>query len=108
IEKARRRHAAVTAIRDLGGDIRYDYELSTDRNSLPNTPPGSPWLRKLLPDEFFADVYEVKFDWTLPFYKQTINNLSDSRWRTDAQIHQNARVVNEGLRHVRELPELRT
>jgi hypothetical protein len=45
-DRARRQRVAVQRVRELGGDIRYDYE-----NQKGGQPPGPEWLRRLLGDE---------------------------------------------------------
>ena len=67
VERARKRHEAVEAIRKLGGYVHYDYEMDPNGFSLLLTPPPAPdWLIKLLGIDFFADVAMVDLPGTLP------------------------------------------
>lgn len=63
VRQAQRQKEAVEAISKLYGDVWYDYEfgLSDDVNDAA-TPPGPAWLRKLLGQDFFANVYSVRLD----------------------------------------------
>jgi hypothetical protein len=76
VQRAERQRRAVAAICSLKGVIHYeDDELVT------NTAPSIPWLRELLGNDYFADVYWVSL--------------------TDTQIS------NAGLDHLKGLPGLR-
>jgi hypothetical protein len=59
MEHKRRERVAVAAIRKLGGQVFYVHEKE---GSGPNKPPGPEWLRRLLGDDFFADLAEVLLD----------------------------------------------
>src|SRR5438552_1945508 len=52
--RAREQKVAVARIKELGGRVVYDYQAA---NTAANaTPPGWPWLRRLVGDEYFQDV----------------------------------------------------
>ncbi|HEV2970766.1 MAG TPA: hypothetical protein VGY55_12415 [Pirellulales bacterium] len=61
IDQKRREREAVAAIVKSGGSVFYDYEdrgwLSPPANNA--KPPGPDWLRNLLGENFFSDVYWV-------------------------------------------------
>jgi internalin A len=63
--RAVQQRRAVAAIKQLGGEVAYDWEFAKPdrRRSWPNNvephPPGSRWLRKLVGDEYFQRVREI-------------------------------------------------
>jgi hypothetical protein len=58
MQQARKQREAVVAIRKLGGLTAYDYQ----ETGYPyREPPGPIWLRRLLGDDFFANVAWVSF-----------------------------------------------
>ena len=60
VQNSRQQAAVVAAIRKLGGDVLYDYQLNSDGVlDRAATPPGPAWLRAVIGDEFFMDVREV-------------------------------------------------
>jgi hypothetical protein len=74
---AERQGEATLAIENIGGRAEYAY-LFTSR--LCPAPPGPPWLRRLLGDDFFANVVWVDFEGT--------------------------RVTDADLQHLKRLPQL--
>lgn len=60
--RAREQRAAVARIKELGGLVHYDYQLKD--NFAAQEPPGWPWLRRLVGDEYFQDVARVMLDKT--------------------------------------------
>ena len=62
VQQAERQREAVEAIRELGGNVRYDYQFDKAGSlMLEQEPPGPAWLRALVGDDFFADVLHVSF-----------------------------------------------
>jgi hypothetical protein len=60
IRQARRQRAAVEAIEELGGSVKYDYMLDEYRYPLPDPQPPEPaWLGNLLGDDLFAGIASV-------------------------------------------------
>jgi hypothetical protein len=61
IEQKRWARAAVKAIRDLGGQVSYEYQQVGGSSFPPPRPepPGPAWLRNLLGQDFFSDVGQV-------------------------------------------------
>ena len=61
MERAERQRAVVEEFENLGGVVWYDYQF--DRADIPNAeqaePPGPPWLRRLLGDDFFTNVTKL-------------------------------------------------
>jgi hypothetical protein len=55
--KARRQRGAVEAIKQYGGYVQYDWEMSVVR---PPTPPGPKWLRSLIGDDYFQEVIDAE------------------------------------------------
>ena len=63
MQKAKRQRNAVETVYFLTGTVVYDFELDGSGNVVPGAvPPGPPSLRKLLGDDFFADVVRVSFN----------------------------------------------
>lgn len=61
MREARRQREAVEAIRKLGGEVEYDFQVTED-GTIPISYAQSPypdWLRDLLGDDFFSDVRSV-------------------------------------------------
>jgi hypothetical protein len=55
VRAKQREREAVKALRDLGGEVRYDYEFNSNWSEVENpTPPGPEWLRELLGNDIFA------------------------------------------------------
>jgi hypothetical protein len=75
MQKARKQREVVEALRNVGGTAVYDYQLLDKHVSVPDNlwnadmygigsndfaePPGPRWLRRLLGDDFFANVAYV-------------------------------------------------
>jgi hypothetical protein len=55
LRHVRKQRETVTAIRAIGGGVNYDCD------SVGRGPPGPAWLRRLLGQEFFAEVVSVDF-----------------------------------------------
>jgi len=91
---ARRQRAAVEAIKELGGWVKYDYETKEE-------PPGPPWLRKLLGDDIVSDVVaagELKSDAALAHLK-TFTQLKE--------LHLlGPQITDHGLEHLEGLRRL--
>ena len=63
MQKAKRQRNAVETVYFLRGTVVYDFELDGAGNVVPGAvPPGLPSLRKLLGNDFFADVVRVSFN----------------------------------------------
>jgi Leucine-rich repeat (LRR) protein len=61
--RAERQKRAIEAIVNDGGLVTYDYEENQPANrsgDVKNEPPGPGWLRKLLGDDYFANVVTVR------------------------------------------------
>jgi hypothetical protein len=57
MQRARKQREVVAAIVEMGGRVTYDYDFDASGNRVLNPkPPGPAWLRKLLGDDFFANV----------------------------------------------------
>ena len=60
VRQARRQREAVEVIQRLDGSVKYDYQFDSDESLIESPlPPGPIWLRKLLGDDFFANVRGV-------------------------------------------------
>src|SRR5690242_2663833 len=61
MRQANRQREAVEAIRELGGNVSYDYEFKPKGalDYVP-TPPGPVWLRTLFGIDLFANVVSVE------------------------------------------------
>ena len=56
--RARQQREAVAALAGIGAEITYDWQQGPDWH---DGPPGPPWLRGWLGDEYFQEVIEVYF-----------------------------------------------
>src|SRR5687768_5420104 len=105
-KRARDQRAAVTRVLALRGFVMYDYEDAAQRASIANpTPPGWPWLRRAIGDEYFQTVVSVKVDST----KVTNDDLRlIGKLRRLHTLSLNfTQVSGEGLAHVRNCRQLR-
>lgn len=67
LRQAEKQRKAVEAIREARGRVVYDYELKDDEFYVRPEPPGPAWLRRLVGDDFFADVVHIlTTDWPDP------------------------------------------
>lgn len=70
VNRAREQREAVKAIEERGGAIIYDWQESIPISVpfdprglvLDDKPPGPPWLRRLIGDDYFQKVEYVRFD----------------------------------------------
>ena len=60
MKQARKQRAAVDWIEKAGGSVFYDYQPDPSGDIPAAKPPGPAWLRKLLGDDYFADVTSVE------------------------------------------------
>lgn len=61
IGKVKDEERAVAAIRAMGGSVHYRHELEPTAGGQPGEPPGPEWLRRLLGQDFFAQVWAVSY-----------------------------------------------
>ena len=95
MKKAREQREAATGTIDLGGSVRYDYELDSGE------PRGPAWLRKVLGDDFFNEVTEADLNGDA----QTAHLSGLSQLQTLSLSFEN--ITDDGLANVRGLPHLR-
>jgi hypothetical protein len=99
--RAREQREVVARIKELGGKVEYDYQ--TEKNPQ-KSPPGWPWLRRLVGDEYFQDVAVVNLDGT---------KVSDADLRLICKLRRTERlylgmtdVSDEGLVWIRGMSQL--
>ena len=105
--EARQQQAAVAAIENLGGHVRYDYEFTTiGGRELVDEPPRPAWLRALLGDDFFRSVVEVDLSETrataADFERLKSFDKLKGFWAYRTQLG------NADLEHLRGLTQLET
>ena len=62
MHNARQQRKGVAWVEELGGTVKYDYQIDEDGVRLPNAePPGSKWVRGILGIDFMDDVVLVDF-----------------------------------------------
>ena len=107
IEQKERQRYAIEAIRRLGGRVEFGYQLDSDGFPLAGDrqPPGALWLRRLLGDDFFADVKSVDFSGTIV----RDDDLQDLDELPDLEFLErgSTRITDAGLVHVGGLRKLR-
>jgi hypothetical protein len=110
-QRAREQKQAVAEIRKAGGGSVYDYEFDRSGYRMPPvTPPGPPWLCKLLGDDLFGNVWSVSFNHFVGSSKPEVSDaglehlkgLSQLRWLKLNHTH----VSDAGLEHLEGLPHL--
>jgi hypothetical protein len=98
--RAREQRAAVARVKELGGRVVYDWEMANTSVANP-APPGWPWLRRLMGDEYFQDVGRVFLEKTpvsdadLPVICQLRRVQSISLWQ--GNISDEGLATLEGL-----------
>ncbi len=101
--RAREQREAVARINELGGHIQYDYQ----RGSNPKpSPPGWPWLRRLVGDEYFQDVAFVNLGNT-KVSDADLRLISKLR-RTKILTLDGTNISDEGLASIRGMSELQS
>ncbi len=128
MQQARRQREAVEAIQKLGGAAYYDYQFVEWDVPLRTTEPPEPaWLRKLVGDDFFADVVAVLLTGMgvtdaslnnikkLPQLRQLDlynTNITDSGMEYLADINlkclnlSGTKITDEGLKNLKGMPNL--
>ena len=131
MQRAREQRQGVEAIRKLGGSVYYDYHYDSSGALILGTdskPPGPSWLRRILGDDFFADVVGVFLGRTqvtdadlehLKGFSQLRNLALSGTGVTDAGLEQlqglsqlralwldGTRVTDAGLEHLKALSQL--
>jgi hypothetical protein len=116
---ARQQRDAVAAIRALGGEVIYDYVTkwaASGATAGPPVPPGPAWARRLLGEDFFAGVVEVRpgerFRWSnngmSPFTDEWLEHVGklpglESLKLESAPVTDAGVAKLEGLTHLRYL-----
>ena len=102
---ASKEREAVAMFRKLGMSLDYDYQLDASCMFLPNAqPPGPPWLRCLLGDDFLEYVQMVSLD-----HKEvTDTEVRFLKWLTRVRyvFLNSSNVTDAGLETLSELKEL--
>ncbi|MGI8978295.1 MAG: leucine-rich repeat domain-containing protein [Pirellulaceae bacterium] len=105
--RAREQRTAVARIRELQGRVVYDYQYQVENsaaNPLPQTPPGWPWLRHLIGDEYFQDVAMIFLDNT-PVSDADLRILCKLRGTRSISLRQ-GNITDEGLKSLEQLTRL--
>jgi hypothetical protein len=102
MQDVKKQQAAVEAIRQLGGQVGYDYEVDGSTGAfIPNPkPPGPAWLRRILGDSFFTNVVAAVLDGDEQLEK--IDELRRIRY----VFLTGAGVTDAGLIHLKGLDQL--
>ena len=99
--RAREQRTAVARIKELSGRVEYDYQSEKNPQK---SPPGWPWLRRIVGDEYFQDVAAVHLDGT---------KVSDADLRLICKLRRTKRlslnrteVSDAGLVSIRSMSQL--
>ena len=92
MQQVERQREAVTAIKNMGGDGLYGWEVG-GFSQPPEPPPGPEWLRRLLGKEFFASVTDV--------------DLAEPRLGFDGLMYLKVPCPDAGLENLKEMPGLK-
>lgn len=69
--EARKQRNAVAWVKEMGGDVEYDYLFEANGDAIPNAePPGPDWLREWIGIDYFSDVAVVYI------YENQVDDLS--------------------------------
>ncbi|MHB1035957.1 MAG: leucine-rich repeat domain-containing protein [Pirellulales bacterium] len=103
LRQAQRRQEVVDNFTKLGGVVRYDYDQDKAGNWIPGSqPPGPVWLRRILGDQMFCDVYGVGIG-----RKIGDADLEPLECFTQLQeLRLSSPITDEGLKHVGKLRRL--
>jgi hypothetical protein len=106
MEAARKQKTAVEEIENMGGEVWYDYQFDASGREIEwAEPPGDPWLRKVLGDDFFTNV--IKLDLTRTEIADA--GLTHLEWLPGLQsLSLGECVTDAGVQHLERLPQLRT
>ena len=106
MREAERQRQAVEAISEAHGWFYYDYELDESGRLMQGQErPAPAWLRKLVGDDFFADVVRV----SLP-YRRRVDDVFLKRLMALTGLRSlrlsGTQVTDEGLKHLEGLTKL--
>jgi hypothetical protein len=104
MDRKRRERAAVTAIRELGGEVVYDYEAAFF-HGLHNEPPGPVWLRRIFGDDFFAEVDDVVFYGSTQLRDDDLAHFGPLTSVRSLRLSGTA-ITDAGLNHIRWFKDL--
>ncbi|MGD0899889.1 MAG: hypothetical protein ABR915_18810 [Thermoguttaceae bacterium] len=106
MEQADKQKTAVEEIENMGGTVWRDYQFDVSGNEISGAePPGDPWLRRLLGDDFFMNV--VKLDLTRT--EITDAGLEHLDWLPHLRsLSLGERITDAGLVHLQGLPQFHT
>jgi hypothetical protein len=111
MESKRHEREAVAAIVAAGGRVDYDYQWENRQGGQPESnvkPPGPDWLRRLLGDNFFADVRSISvLERPLRDVKIVVANLDDVAGARSLYFNDSS-LTDDGLAHVKGLYRLET
>ena len=105
MKAAKEQQEAVKEITKCGGHFLYDCNLDDTDQYIPTAqPPGPPWLRKVLTDDFFQAVVRVDID----SYEITDAGLARLAGLTQLRelLLDNAQITDAGLAHLAGLTRL--
>lgn len=102
---ARNQRAAVARIEQLGGRVKYDWQMGSPTSSAQHNPPGWAWLRRLVGDEYFQDVVFVNLAET-KVSNDDLRLVARLR-RTKELFLSNTEISDDGLTSICGMSELR-
>jgi hypothetical protein len=101
--RARQQRVVVERLNELGARIEYDFQQNAQRAGKIGTgPPGWPWLRKLIGDEYFQDVVSVHVIATSEEDLQAISKLT----RLEKLVLDRSNITDASLLHLRNLKRI--
>jgi hypothetical protein len=103
MQQVKKQRKLIKTIQKMGGSVRYEYELPGIGSY---KPPGPDWLRKLLGDDFFANVGDVSL-WGRRVKDADLELLSGFPHLQMLSI-QTRGVTDAGLERLKGLSRLRT
>jgi Leucine Rich repeat len=102
---AGKQKAVVEEIENLGGLVWFDYQFDASGKEMPDAePPGPPWLRRVLGDDFFTNVTKLYVRQFTDEKLEHLEALSQLRWLDLMETE----VTDFGLEHLKGMTKLHT
>ena len=105
MQQARRQNEAVEAIKKLGGEVQYDYQVDASGEEIDGAEPPVPaWMRSLLGEDFLATVVGVSLNHT-DVTDAGVEHLAELAHLTSLDLS-DTQLTDAGLKNLKRLTQL--